>query len=1133
MRWSVPILGVSLFFPGALHGQIPLSAGNITQGFNTLAAGLPAGWSVYTSSSLSSLGTPATFTAAATAWGATGVGTDFRNSASDTLATNAATATQTANANRAFGWRPVGSSASEVTPGRAGSLVATFTSTTGFIFTALSLRLFTANDVSGTQTYQLEYRVGDTGNFTPIGSAYSTGTPFNSSTVVADAASLAALSNKTGPVYVRLRGTATSGASNLDTLGVDDFSLTASALPTITTQPAAQSALAGQSVTFAVAATTTGPLTYQWRKNGSAITGNASATTATLVLGPATSTSAGSYDVVVTDTVGSTTSDAAVLTFNKAAATVTLGSLTATYTGGPHAASATTTPADLPVIFSYGGSATPPTSAGAYAVTATINSADYQGSASGTLTIAKAIATVVLGSLATTYNGTARAVSATTSPAGLTVNITYDGVTNTPSNAGSYAAVGTISDANYQGSASGTLVIAKATQLISFPGPQQIVQPGAPVILSATASSGLTPVVFSIFSGNATLAGSTLTATDANPVTVRAAQAGNANYNASSVDLIVTPGARVSQSITFLVPADRAANSGSVSLQATASSGLPVVFTVSSGPATISGTTLTLTGTPGTVAVRATQPGNPNFLPATDVVRQFNATTPLTLPAVFFSSVDFSGFAGERLVLSATIGGFPYPTLQWKKEGVTIPGATTPSLEFADLTPRDAGTYELYATNSLGSVSSPRLSVRLQKQTQAITFETPVISATAGSGITLTAAASSGLPVTYVFAAGSGSLTGNVLTGNGGTVVVRATQPGNATYADAADIERTFSFLAGGLAPFITSAPLDQTATAGTSVTFLVSVIGSPSPAFQWQRNGVTIATDATLLLSNVALADAGRYTVLATNAAGTASAAASLVIQIAPAITMAPADQSLLAGAPAALVVAAAGFPTPTLQWRKNGLAIAGATNPSLTFASLTAADAGRYEVIASNAAGIVTSRSATLTVNLRESSPDNSGRVTPAEISDGPGLSTNPAAPRLTNFSARGFVSPGSPLAVGFAIVGQTPHRMLLRGIGPALGAAPFGLTGTLANPRLTLFRDLAVLRSNDDWSDAPEAAVIREIAAKVGAFPLEAGSLDAATVIDLEPGIYTAEISGPANADGLEATGLVLIEIYEVAR
>jgi hypothetical protein len=82
--------------------------------------------------------------------------------------------------------------------------------------------------------------------------------------------------------------------------------------PTISTQPATQTVTAGQTATFTIAATGTAPLTYQWQKNGSSISGATSASYTT----PAatTSDSGATFRAVVTNPVGSTTSTAAILT---------------------------------------------------------------------------------------------------------------------------------------------------------------------------------------------------------------------------------------------------------------------------------------------------------------------------------------------------------------------------------------------------------------------------------------------------------------------------------------------------------------------------------------------------------------------------------------------------------------------------------------------------------------------------------------------------------------------------------------------------------------------------------------------------------------------------------------------------
>jgi alpha-tubulin suppressor-like RCC1 family protein len=147
--------------------------------------------------------------------------------------------------------------------------------------------------------------------------------------------------------------------------------------------------------------------------------------------------------------------------------------------------------------------------------------------------VSKATATVTLGSLSATYDGTSKSATATTDPVGLTVGFTYDGNATAPTNAGSYAVVGTISDPLYQGSANDSLVIAPATQTITFNTLLNVPYTATPIALSATASSGL-PVVFSVQSGAAILSGSNLTLTGTGSITVRAAQSGDGNYAAAA-----------------------------------------------------------------------------------------------------------------------------------------------------------------------------------------------------------------------------------------------------------------------------------------------------------------------------------------------------------------------------------------------------------------------------------------------------------------------------------------------------------------------------------------------------------------------------------------------------------------------
>jgi len=142
---------------------------------------------------------------------------------------------------------------------------------------------------------------------------------------------------------------------------------------------------------------------------------------------------------------------------------------------------------------------------------------------------------VTLSGLNQTYNGSARVVTATTVPEGLTVNITYNGNSWAPTNAGTYAVTGVVNDVFiYQGSVNGTLTVNKADQTITnFPNPGDQTTIST-VGLRAQASSGLSVTNFTVLSGPGVISGLTnLTFTNSGSVSVTADQSGNMNYNAA------------------------------------------------------------------------------------------------------------------------------------------------------------------------------------------------------------------------------------------------------------------------------------------------------------------------------------------------------------------------------------------------------------------------------------------------------------------------------------------------------------------------------------------------------------------------------------------------------------------------
>lgn len=158
------------------------------------------------------------------------------------------------------------------------------------------------------------------------------------------------------------------------------------------------------------------------------------------------------------------------LTIAKKKATVTLGNLNAVYDGNPHEVSVTTSPGGLDVEVKYDGNESPPVNAGSYQVMAVIDDDDYYGSATGTLKISKAEAEVNVGTITKKYNGNPHHATASTSPAGLDLEFTYNGSSTAPTNIGNYTVKATVSNQNYTGSGTGTLIIEKGDAQVTLGG---------------------------------------------------------------------------------------------------------------------------------------------------------------------------------------------------------------------------------------------------------------------------------------------------------------------------------------------------------------------------------------------------------------------------------------------------------------------------------------------------------------------------------------------------------------------------------------------------------------------------------------------------------------------------------------
>jgi hypothetical protein len=181
--------------------------------------------------------------------------------------------------------------------------------------------------------------------------------------------------------------------------------------------------------------------------------------------------------------------------------------------------------------------------------------------------------------------------------------------------------------------------------------------------------------------------------------------------------------------------------------------------------------------------------------------------------------------------------------------------------------------------------------------------------------------------------------------------------------------------------PTITQQPTDQTVIDGQPATFSAAASGSPAPSVRWQRStdggtawsDIPGATSTTLTFTATAPQSGHRYRAAFTNSAGATvfTNAAVLTVNVPPAITQQPTDQTVIDGQPATFSAAASGSPAPSVTWQESSDGgatwsdIPGATSTTLTFTATAPQSGYRYRAAFTNSAATVSTNAAVLTVD------------------------------------------------------------------------------------------------------------------------------------------------------------------------
>ncbi|MBU6412493.1 MAG: immunoglobulin domain-containing protein [Planctomycetes bacterium] len=450
-------------------------------------------------------------------------------------------------------------------------------------------------------------------------------------------------------------------------------------------------------------------------------------------------------------------------------------------------------------------------------------------------------------------------------------------------------------------------------------------------------------------------------------------------------------------------------------------------------------------------------------------------------PAVTGNPTGTTVCEGTSISLTSSFSGNPGPSLQWRKNGVNIPGAGAPTYSIPSPVASDTGSYDCVATNSCGTITSSAAAVVVNAP-PSITTQPSGGTACQGQPFSFTVVASGASG--YQWRKGViniGGATGptysisSLTTANAGSYNCVITGPCGSVTSNSATL--TVDPL-----PSITTQPTSLTRCEGTAASFSVAATGATG--FQWRKDTVNIggATSASYSIPSPVASDAGAYDCVVSNSCGgVTSSAATLTMETIPAITQQPVGSAPCPGSPLSLTVAATGG-SLNFQWRKNTINIGGATAPTYSVPSMSAGDVGSYDCVITNTCGTRTSNSANVT------------------LSSGPSITTQPSNAIACVGSSASFTvaATGSSLTYqwrkgGNPISGATADTLTINPVGAGdadsydcvVSTQNCGST-TSAAATLTISDDVVITTQPADASACSGGSVSFTVAA-TGATPL----------------------------------------------
>jgi hypothetical protein len=227
----------------------------------------------------------------------------------------------------------------------------------------------------------------------------------------------------------------------------------------------------------------------------------------------------------------------------------------------------------------------------------------------------------------------------------------------------------------------------------------------------------------------------------------------------------------------------------------------------------------------------------------------------------------------SNAVFSVAAAGTPAPSCQWRFNSTDIAGATASSYTRSNVQPGDAGSYSVAVSNIAGTAASAD-AVLTVNVAPAITTQPQNQNVNQSSNATFSVVATGTPAPSYQWRFNSTNISGAT-----DSTYTRS----NAQPADVGSYSVVVSNAAGSLTssnailtvnvpPVITTQPQSLSATVGSNACFWVVVTGPPAPSYQWRLNGTNLAyaTASAYTCNNAQTKDAGSYSVVVSNIAGT-----------------------------------------------------------------------------------------------------------------------------------------------------------------------------------------------------------------------------------------------------------------------